>query len=73
MTITLTSQQNTTTKKVPSSKINVAFRYHDHDEMTKILKMASKKHPNLTRLYSIGKSVNGRDIWVMHLTEYVFN
>jgi murein tripeptide amidase MpaA len=41
------------------------FVYHDHDEMTQFLRSTAFKYPNLTALYSIGKSVKGRDLWVM--------
>lgn len=58
-----------TAKKSKLSKVNVPFKYHKYDELTKLLKVINKKHPDLTRLYSIGKSVEGRELWVMHLTE----
>lgn len=35
------------------------FKYHDYDKMTKFLRTTSSKFPNLTALYSIGKSVQG--------------
>lgn len=41
------------------------FRYHNYDRLTKFLRTTSSKFPNLTALYSIGKSVQGRDLWVM--------
>ncbi|KAI5637245.1 zinc carboxypeptidase domain-containing protein [Phthorimaea operculella] len=41
------------------------FRYHDHEDMTRYLRAVSAKYPSLTALYSIGKSVQGRDLWVM--------
>ncbi|XP_077291470.1 carboxypeptidase D isoform X2 [Arctopsyche grandis] len=44
---------------------NLDFTYHDHDEMTRFLRATSARFPNLTALYSIGKSVQGRDLWVM--------
>ncbi|XP_069359345.1 carboxypeptidase D isoform X4 [Maniola hyperantus] len=40
-------------------------KYHDHDEMTRYLRAVSARYPALTALYSIGKSVQGRDLWVM--------
>lgn len=33
--------------------------------MTKFLRATSAEYPSLTALYSIGKSVQGRDLWVM--------
>jgi len=41
------------------------FVYHNHDETTRFLRATSARYPNLTALYSIGKSVQGRDLWVM--------
>ncbi|CAK1551144.1 unnamed protein product [Leptosia nina] len=43
----------------------IEFTYHDHDQMTRYLRAVSARHPSLTALYSIGKSVEGRDLWVM--------
>ncbi|GAB6025144.1 hypothetical protein CHUAL_010567 [Chamberlinius hualienensis] len=41
------------------------FRYHNYDELTHILKSFTSIHGNLTSLYSIGKSVQGRELWVV--------
>ena len=38
---------------------SIDFVYHDYESMTKFLRTTSSKHPNLTALYSIGKSVQG--------------
>lgn len=35
------------------------FKYHDYDKLTKFLRTTSSRYPNLTALYSIGKSVQG--------------
>lgn len=37
------------------------FKYHDYDKMTKFLRTTSSRFPNLTALYSIGKSVQGNN------------
>lgn len=53
-----------------TNKVSVRFnKYHHYDEMVKLLKNMAKKNPNITRLYSIGKSLQGRDLWVMQLSE----
>lgn len=44
---------------------SIDFVYHNHDDMTKYLRATTARYPNLTALYSIGKSVQGRDLWVM--------
>lgn len=36
--------------------------YHSYREMTKLLKEFSQSHPNQAHLYSIGKSVEGKNI-----------
>ncbi|XP_076364413.1 carboxypeptidase D-like isoform X3 [Tachypleus tridentatus] len=40
------------------------FVYHKHDEMTAFLHNISRTYPHFLLLYSIGKSVQGRDLWV---------
>uniref|UniRef100_A0A023GN96 Putative carboxypeptidase ixodes scapularis carboxypeptidase n=1 Tax=Amblyomma triste TaxID=251400 RepID=A0A023GN96_AMBTT len=42
--------------------------YYNHEEMTAFLKKITFNYPNLIRLYSIGKSVEGRDLWVLLVT-----
>lgn len=43
----------------------IGFNYHNYDEMTKFLRATTSRFPTLTALYSIGKSVQGRDLWVL--------
>jgi len=42
--------------------------YPTSEEIEKELKSLAKKHPQLSKLYSIGKSVEKRDLWVMKLS-----
>lgn len=42
----------------------IEFAYHNYDDMTKFMKNISASYPDLVRLYSIGKSVEGRQLWV---------
>ncbi|XP_015916488.1 carboxypeptidase D isoform X1 [Parasteatoda tepidariorum] len=51
-----------------SSALDVDFAYHDYPQMTAILRRFNREHPELTKLYSIGKSVQGRELWVMLVT-----
>jgi hypothetical protein len=39
------------------------FKYHNYDKLTKFLRSTSSKFPNLTALYSIGKSVQGKNVF----------
>ncbi|VVC40091.1 Hypothetical protein CINCED_3A010143 [Cinara cedri] len=50
---------------IQDQSYQLEFKYHDYDKMTKFLRTTSSRFPNLTALYSIGKSVQGRDLWVM--------
>lgn len=47
------------------SDYKLEFKYHNYEKLTKFLRMTSSRYPSLTALYSIGKSVQGRDLWVM--------
>ncbi len=42
--------------------------YHNHAETTALLKGFAADHPNLCKLYSIGKSFQGKDIWCLEIT-----
>jgi|TARA_B110000263_G_scaffold159184_1_gene138334 hypothetical protein len=44
--------------------------YHDFKEMSQFLKDAHKKYPQFTKLESIGKSYEGRDLWVLTITDF---
>ena len=44
--------------------------YHDFKEMSQFLKDAHKKYPQFTKLESIGKSYEGRDLWVLTVTDF---
>ncbi|EEB11212.1 carboxypeptidase M precursor, putative [Pediculus humanus corporis] len=48
-----------------SNDQKLEFKYHNYEKLTKFLRMTSSKYPSLTALYSIGKSVQNRDLWVM--------
>lgn len=51
---------------IPSNRapIKIQLAYHNYDDMTKLLKEVSVKFPDLVHLYSIGESVQGRQLWV---------
>jgi len=49
--------------------VDVDFgRYPLFDELEKILVKLSVEYPSLTELYSIGKTLQGRDLWVVEVT-----
>ncbi|XP_057665783.1 carboxypeptidase M-like isoform X3 [Diorhabda carinulata] len=48
-----------------SEPYNIEYKYHNYEKMTAFLRHTTARYPELTALYSIGKSVQGRDLWVM--------
>lgn len=43
--------------------------FHDYNEMVTELKAAVEKHPDIARLFSIGKTLEGRDIWAVQINK----
>lgn len=52
---------------MPTVKFDRFYRYAD---LTRILKAYAKEYPNLIRLESIGKSYEGRDVWLVTATNF---
>jgi len=49
--------------------VPIAFnRFYDYDETTALLRKLAEAHADIMTLRSIGKSVEGRDLWVVTLT-----
>ena len=42
--------------------------YHDYNELTSFLQNIATDYPNITKLESIGQSVQGRELWVMEIS-----
>ncbi|MFO8059159.1 MAG: M14 family metallopeptidase, partial [Bacillota bacterium] len=52
-----------------SEHLSMSFDgFYTYDELTDFLKTASSVYPQLTKLESIGKSYEGRDIWAITIT-----
>lgn len=49
------------------SDMNIAH-HHNHQELTTILQVLTKLYPEITRLYEIGKSVGGKSIYVLEIS-----
>ncbi len=47
------------------------FDYPTHDQITAKLKAAVAKQPQIMKLFSIGKSVQGRELWVVKISDNV--
>lgn len=52
--------------------IKPQFKHHNYTEMETFLKDMNESYPNITFLKSIGKSVNGRDLYVMVVSSTPF-
>ncbi len=47
-------------------KVEIAWnRYYDSQQLYEIMKRIEKAYPNLVKVYSIGKSYEGKDVWAM--------
>lgn len=44
------------------------FKHHNFVAMTRVLKEIHETYPKITRLYSVGKSVEGRELWVLEIS-----
>jgi len=52
-------------------KVPVAWnRYYDHAQATKLLQALTKAFPQRAKLQSLGRSVEGRDMWQMTITNF---
>lgn len=49
--------------------VNIEFAYHNHNDMTKLLRNVVELNADIARLYSIGTSVQGRQLWVVKLSK----
>lgn len=58
----------------PDDGYDLEFKYHDYNQLTKFLRTTSSRYPNLTALYSIGKSVQGNSfidfmLYLIHISK----
>lgn len=44
--------------------------YYRYDDLSHFLQQWAESHPNLCKLESIGQSYEGRDIWLMTVTNF---
>jgi carboxypeptidase D len=45
------------------------FIYHNYTTLEKKLLLLEQTYPNLTRVYSIGKSVKGKNLYVIEISD----
>jgi hypothetical protein len=53
---------------VSEAEGNPADGYHDYKAMTADLKQLASRNPQIAKLSSIGKTLKGRDIWMMQIS-----
>lgn len=53
----------------PLNHASVEFKHHNYKTMTDVLKQYAESCKNISRLYSIGKSVEGRQLWVFEISD----
>ena len=57
--------QDGTQRYNPGYKADIAWnRYYDYDQVVELLQKMAKAHPDLVELRSLGKSLQGRDVWL---------
>ncbi|KAF7656642.1 hypothetical protein LDENG_00038270, partial [Lucifuga dentata] len=44
-------------------------KYYNYVDLTRLLKSLAQKYPHIAKLSSIGRSVEGRELWVMRITK----
>lgn len=54
-----------------SIKKSALADYPSHSEITAKLKAAEAKNPKIMKLFSIGKSIQGKELWVMKISDNV--
>ena len=47
----------------------IEFVHHNYESLTDILKRLSEEYPDITRLASIGKSEEAREIWLFEISD----
>ena len=48
---------------------NPLLEYHNYNELTDFLENIANQYPEITDLYSIGQSEQGRELWMMNITD----
>ena len=61
-----------TTSKRGAARVNKPdfTRYLDYGELTQTLRDMVEEHENLAKMYSIGKTYEGRDMWAVEITNF---
>jgi len=57
------------TLKATSSKENPLLDYHNYDELTELLTQYSRMYPHISSMFTLGRSVAGRELWGLRITD----
>lgn len=49
--------------------LTAEFKHHHYNEMKQFLEETAHIYPDITRLYSVGKSVQGRELYVLEISD----
>ena len=53
----------------PNYMNNPMEMYHNYNELTEFLENIATNHPEITNLFSVGQSVQGRELWVLEISD----
>ncbi|KAI3367110.1 hypothetical protein L3Q82_008175 [Scortum barcoo] len=56
-------------EREPGSKDALDFRHHNYKEMRKLMKSVTEECPDITHIYTIGKSYTGLKLYVMEISD----
>jgi len=45
------------------------IEYHDYEELTEFLEEYNARYPNISRIFTLGESVAGRELWGMQISD----
>ncbi|XP_046386124.1 carboxypeptidase D [Ischnura elegans] len=65
----LQKQENHSIQRVDGFLFPPVYEHHNYDKLTMFLKNLAGNYPNITRLYSAGTSVRGRELWVLEISD----
>lgn len=65
------TQESSVIGSIDDGRTDIAQGYHNDSQLTLSLMAAEKSAPNLAALSSIGKSVQGRDLWMVKISDNV--
>lgn len=55
--------------KAASPAENPLLEYHDYEELTALLTQYSRTYAHICSLFSLGRSVSGRELWGLRITD----